>query len=161
MEGAIGIIVGALLSWVLAHYYYRKQVKEQINPLPYSQEVNHAVLELYGLAIDRKDEELRKKIKELVLAIQISRIRVLEKLAPANLCLLFLAREHNDQKIIDFVNQFKPQFKRAAKNIQALETEYSNMMTTASKVLGSEALQLLSQDDFALINQADIDSASE
>ncbi len=64
-----GIAVGGIISWVLSHHYYKRQTKEQVNPIPYIKEVNTAVLELYGMTMERQDVELQRGVKTLVMSM--------------------------------------------------------------------------------------------
>jgi hypothetical protein len=59
--------------------------------------VHDAVLELYGLAIDRKDEELQKALKKLVLAMLTSRHRILNHLTVPMLALAMMSNRDRYQ----------------------------------------------------------------
>jgi hypothetical protein len=92
MELAIGVVLGGLISWGLSHYYYRRQIKEQVNPIPYIQEVNHAIVELYGLAIERSDDELKKNVRSLIEAMESYLDRMADDLTVAVLALDWIVR---------------------------------------------------------------------
>jgi len=63
IETAFGIILGGIISWIVAHWYFRKQ--EQTSPAPLLKEINNKVQELHELAVIRRDKELQNKLKDL------------------------------------------------------------------------------------------------
>lgn len=137
MEGTIGIVVGAVLSWALTHYYYRKQLREQINPLPQITELSHAVHEVLDVAEIRNDKELEAKMKRLVVALTQSRVRVLNMISTTRLFLHLLISEHEKGTVVDFLNEKGGDIaKTVMEKLQSVNSEYEDVTTLADQQVG-------------------------
>jgi hypothetical protein len=138
MELAIGIVVGGLISWALSHYYYRKQTKAQINPIPYIQEVNRAIVELYVLAIQRSDEELKKNVRNLVEAMETYVIKMADDLTLATLTLDLIVRANipgNEQKLLSNLKRWNPRLVQSRDRLQEVYKGYIELRQTAKMLL--------------------------
>lgn len=147
---ASGIIVGGAVSWILSRYYYKKQVKEQVNPTPHIKAVNTAVLELYGMAVQRQDGELQKAVKQLVIEMLHTRNRVLNKVVPAQFVITWV-REINSSNKGDEIQQLKELEKymeTAQNNLIKVGYEYDGLIEVVEQVAGQQVVKMFTYEEF-------------
>lgn len=158
IETIIGIIVGCIFSWVVAHYYYKRQTKEQINPLPHIKGVHDVVLELYGMAIEQKDEEVQRRLKELVVSMIQVRIRLMNRLTPTAFLIAEIEKAHKTEdyeQLKDYLNETADILQRIKETFSELGKEYDVMLDVAAKILGKPLGKLFNEQEIDAIFRID------
>jgi hypothetical protein len=150
MEAFLGIL-GIIVGWLVTHYYYRRQIKEQINPLPHIQGVHQAVLEIYGMAIQRQDTELQKAVRTLVIEMLHTRNRVLNSLVPAAFTFMYvndLYKLEDGMEIKNKLNELEPSVIKAQKRLSEAGHEYDGLIETVEKIAGKKVSEMFTEEEF-------------
>ena len=146
MSTVISVVISIIATWVVAHYYYRRQTREQINPMPQLQEVHRALIELYGVAIDRKDEQLQKLIKRLVIEMVNTRVRILNKLSAP---LLFLAmikdalKPGKEEALESLMPHLPSSVEMSVNSISGIADEFDASLRVAEEIAGKKAHEIV------------------
>jgi hypothetical protein len=149
--GVVGIVIGGLISWVISYYYYKKQIKEQINPLPHIKGVHEAVLELVGISIERQDAELQRGIKTLVLALLESSNNVLNAVGATRMLLGMIedSRKLEDKEQMDLalkeLDHLVPRFNTS---LLQVSDEYRDLFKLAQEITGKDLSSMITQEEF-------------
>jgi len=147
MGTVIGIIGGFILSWVLAHYYYRRQIKEQINPIPHIEKLDKALSDFLALAKLRNDKELESKIKKVIIALYHTQLRLRESLSLPIGMLGLLLNRHKEGKAIELLTESKHLFESALRELNLSCSAYDELVESTTKLFGSDILNQLTTSE--------------
>ncbi|MCA1566829.1 MAG: hypothetical protein LC803_14530 [Acidobacteria bacterium] len=150
MGTLISIIASVAATWAFAHYYYRKQSQEQINPIPFIKGVHDAVLELNGMAIERQDAELQRGIKKLVVAMLYSRNRGINSIVTARLLLSMiddLRKTESEDGLKTQLNEWGPNIERAMTRLGEACQEYDELMATVKEISGKNLEDMFTEKE--------------
>ncbi len=143
------LIVSALIGVVTTHYYYRRQMREQVNPIPHIKSVSDTLSELYGMAIQRQDEELQKGIKKLVVSMIHARIRTLNVVSVALLVLGKINQliKHENEELVMRLKELEPYVERAMKHLTQTGKEFDGLEQIAQKIAGRKLTDMLTEEE--------------
>ncbi len=152
--------VSLVVGWLISRHYYQRQTKEQINPIPYIQEVNTSVkevntnvLELHSMAMERQDAELQRGVKSLVMSLVFSRNRVLNSLVPPIMLLgmidKILKADNKDQVEAQLteLKELEPIIKNAIRGLGEAGHEYDGLMETAEQISGKKFADMFTTEE--------------
>jgi hypothetical protein len=154
METIISIIFSVVATWLFAHYYYRKQSKEQINPIPHIKGVHEVVLELYGMAIDRKDTKLQEVVKRLITAMLFTRNRVVNSIIPASFTLMMIddaCKHESEDEMRAKLKEIEPMIMSARKRLTEVGEEYDGLFATTQTISGVKVGEMFTDEEFKQI----------
>lgn len=144
-------LLGAVVGWAITHYYYRKQIKEQINPIPHIQGVHEAVLAVYGISIERQDAELQRGIKTLVLSLLESSNNVLNVVGSARLLLAMIEdcrKLENKEQMDKALKELDHLIPRINKNLLLVSEEYRELFKLAQQITGKDLSSIFTKEEF-------------
>lgn len=148
-------ILGLFGGWLVTHYYYKRQMKEQVNPLPQIRGVHNAVLELYGLSLQRQDDELQRGIRTLVIEMLHTRNRVMNALVPASFTLGFVTDLYKveDEELERKLKELEPSVQTALKRLSQVSHEYDGLIEAAEKITGMKVADMFTYEEVIKILQ--------
>jgi len=83
VETAIGVLLGGIVSWMIAEWYHRRQ--KSVNPTGRLKEVRKKLNDLKKLVEKREDEVLEEKVDEIREIILETHLDILHSLLPLHL----------------------------------------------------------------------------
>lgn len=139
IETIFGVILGGAASWIITHWYYKKQ--ERSSPIPIIKEVNETVKEIYNLSVVRGNRELLTKLNKLDRLITIASHRIMHLLLPLDvdtLGLYEIYKSGDKQKFNQYLNEVLPRLFKFHEKVSLIVKELGNLKETTAKLAQGE-----------------------
>ena len=131
----MGVIFGGIVSWIVTHWYYKKQ--EQASPAPLIKEINDKIQKIYDLSVVKKDKQLQSKFKDLAQTTTVALHRIAHLLLPLDIDtqgLYEVYQSGDKQKFNEYLNEMLPNLFKFHEKFCAVVKELENLRHTTEEI---------------------------
>ena len=143
IETILGVIFGSFFSWIITHWYYKKQ--ETYSPAPMIREIRDKIEGLYHLETVKKDKELQNKLKQINLLISAVHRKVLHILLPLDInvqALRMLYASGQKDKLVKYLNEFLPELIKFHDKYVGIAEELKNLSNKTKNVFKTDKINI-------------------